>query len=141
VREIPGDTGKRPLQTHRPGLRCTPNRDRPRVTTPRRWTLDAAFVYLIFVPRQHSTEQADADGKETTIRLLVIHDSAEAAEAVVAPFATAVSRVRPLRPQTQAELVDMLGAQAVDLVIAAPSPAFRCRPSVRPSTPAARTSR
>lgn len=69
-------------------------------------------------------------GKETTIRLLVIHDSAEAAEAVVNAIRNGGIAVRPLRPQTQAELAEMLGAQAVDLVIAAPSPAFPL-PSVR----------
>lgn len=69
-------------------------------------------------------------GKETTIRLLVIHDSAEAAEAVVNAIRNGGIAVRPLRPQTQAELAEMLGAQAVDLVIAAPSPAFPL-PAVR----------
>ncbi len=61
------------------------------------------------------------NGKETTLRLLIVDDSAENAEAIVSALRNSGIATRPFRPQAPAELVDILAGQSIDLVLAAPS--------------------
>ena len=61
------------------------------------------------------------NGKETTLRLLIIDDSAENAEAIASALRNSGIAIRPFRPQTPAELVQVLSGQAIDLVLSAPS--------------------
>lgn len=58
-------------------------------------------------------------GKESTLRLLIVDDSVEDAETVVSALRNGGLAVRPLRPRDGDELDTMLGAQAIDLVLAA----------------------
>jgi len=60
-------------------------------------------------------------GKETTIRLIIVDDSAEDAEASVSAFRNGGIAIRPSRPLDPDELGGMLAAQPVDLVLAAKS--------------------
>lgn len=55
------------------------------------------------------------------LRLMIVDDSVEAAEAIVSTLRNAGIAVRPLRPDSTEGLADMLGgeAQSVDLVLAA----------------------
>ncbi len=55
------------------------------------------------------------------LRLMIVDDSVEAAEAIVSTLRNAGIAVRPLRPDSAEHLAEMLGgeAQAVDLVLAA----------------------
>ena len=61
------------------------------------------------------------NGKETTLRLLIVDDSAENAEAIVSALRNSGIAIRPFRPQAPEELVDILSGQAIDLVLSAPS--------------------
>jgi len=61
------------------------------------------------------------NGKETTLRLLIVDDSAENAEAIVSALRNSGIAIRPFRPQAPEELVDILASQAIDLVLSAPS--------------------
>ncbi|MEO6263398.1 MAG: EAL domain-containing protein [Luteimonas sp.] len=58
-------------------------------------------------------------GKETALRLMIVDDSVEDAEAIVSAMRNAGIAVRPLRPASAKELATMLAAQAIDLVLAA----------------------
>ncbi|KRG70913.1 EAL domain-containing response regulator [Pseudoxanthomonas dokdonensis] len=58
-------------------------------------------------------------GKETTLRLTLIDDSGEEAEAIVSALRNGGIAVRPLRPLDLAELTRMLASQPMDLVLAA----------------------
>lgn len=60
-------------------------------------------------------------GKDTTIRLMIVDDSAEDAEAVVSAFRNGGIAIRPHRPLNAAELTATLGSQPIDLVLAAKS--------------------
>ncbi len=60
-------------------------------------------------------------GKDTTIRLMIVDDSAEDAEAVVSAFRNGGIAIRPHRPLNVAELTATLGSQPIDLVLAAKS--------------------
>lgn len=60
-------------------------------------------------------------GKDTTIRLMIVDDSAEDAEAVVTAFRNGGIAIRPHRPVNAEELAGMLAAQPIDLVLAAKS--------------------
>ena len=64
------------------------------------------------------------NGKETTLRLLIIDDSAENAEAIVSALRNSGIAIRPFRPQAPAELVHVLAGQTIDLVLSAPSQAI-----------------
>ena len=59
--------------------------------------------------------------KDSAIRLLIVDDRVEDAEAIVSTLRNGGIAVRPLRPQNSAELTQMLGNQAVDLVVAGES--------------------
>ncbi len=61
------------------------------------------------------------NGKETTIRLMIVDDSAEDAEAIVSAFRNGGIAIRPLRPIDADELGNMLASQPVDMVLAAKS--------------------
>lgn len=61
------------------------------------------------------------NGTDITIRLLIVDDSSENAEAIVSTLRNSGIAVRPARPQDQAELSQVLGSQPIDLVLAAPS--------------------
>ncbi len=61
------------------------------------------------------------NGKESTLRLLIVDDSAENAEAIVSTLRNSGIAVRPYRPQAPAELADIVSSQAIDLVLCAPS--------------------
>ena len=58
-------------------------------------------------------------GKDTTIRLMIVDDSGEDAEAVVSAFRNGGIAIRPHRPLNAAELASMLATQSIDLVLAA----------------------
>ncbi len=60
-------------------------------------------------------------GKDTTIRLMIVDDSGEDAEAVVSAFRNGGIAIRPLRPLNADELGGMLASQPIDLVLAAKS--------------------
>ena len=60
-------------------------------------------------------------GKDTTIRLMIVDDSGEDAEAVVSAFRNGGIAVRPHRPLNPEELAGMLATQSIDLVLAARS--------------------
>ena len=59
-----------------------------------------------------------ATGKETALRLMLIADLVNEAEAMVSRLRNAGNAVRPLRPETLDELVAMLAQQPVDMVLA-----------------------
>ena len=59
-----------------------------------------------------------ANGSDTALRLMIVDDSVEDAEAIVSAMRNAGIAVRPLRPASADELGAMLGAQAIDLVLA-----------------------
>ncbi len=61
------------------------------------------------------------NGKETTIRLMIVDDSAEDAEAIVSACRNGGIAIRPLRPIDADELGNMLASQPVDMVLAAKS--------------------
>ncbi|TWI03572.1 PAS domain S-box-containing protein/diguanylate cyclase (GGDEF)-like protein [Luteimonas cucumeris] len=58
-------------------------------------------------------------GRETTVRLLVVDDSVEDAEAIVSGLRNGGLAVRPSRPENAAQLAAMVGSQPLDLVLAA----------------------
>ncbi|RRN54791.1 EAL domain-containing protein [Pseudoxanthomonas sp. SGNA-20] len=62
--------------------------------------------------------------KDSTIRLLIVDDRVEDAEAVVTALRNGGIAVRPLRPQDPAELAQMVAGQPVDLVLASNSTAM-----------------
>ena len=57
-------------------------------------------------------------GKDTTLRLTLVDDSAEDAEAIVSALRNGGIAVRPLRPVDAGELGQMVSAQPMDLLIA-----------------------
>ena len=59
------------------------------------------------------------NGPDTALRLMIVDDSVEDAEAIVSAMRNAGIAVRPLRPASADELGTMLGAQVIDLVLAA----------------------
>src|SRR5690606_19658518 len=61
------------------------------------------------------------NSKDITLRLLIVDDSAENAEAIVSTLRNSGIAVRPFRPQNPEELSQALGSQPIDLVLAAPS--------------------
>ncbi|MEP6907997.1 MAG: EAL domain-containing protein [Pseudoxanthomonas sp.] len=60
-------------------------------------------------------------GKDTTIRLMIVDDSGEDAEAVVSAFLNGGIAIRPHRPLNAAELASTLASQPLDMVLAAKS--------------------
>ncbi|HZF97833.1 MAG TPA: EAL domain-containing protein, partial [Pseudoxanthomonas sp.] len=60
-------------------------------------------------------------GKESTIRLMIVDDSAEDAEAIVSMFRNGGIAIRPHRPVDAGELAGMLASQQIDLVLASKS--------------------
>ena len=60
-------------------------------------------------------------GKDTTIRLMLVDDSGEDAEAVVSAFRNGGIAIRPYRPLNAAELASTLATQAIDMVLASKS--------------------
>ena len=58
------------------------------------------------------------NGSDTALRLMIVDDSVEDAEAIVSAMRNAGIAVRPLRPASADELQSMLGAQPIDLVLA-----------------------
>ncbi|WMJ68855.1 EAL domain-containing protein [Stenotrophomonas sp. 24(2023)] len=61
------------------------------------------------------------NANDITIRLLIVEDSGEHAEAIVSALRNSGIAVRPWRPQNADELVQVLGSQAIDLVLVSPS--------------------
>ncbi|MEO5961849.1 MAG: EAL domain-containing protein [Thermomonas sp.] len=59
-----------------------------------------------------------AIGKDTALRLMLVDDQVNEAEAIVSGLRNAGIAVRPLRPESLDELAQMLGQQTVDLVLA-----------------------
>ncbi len=59
--------------------------------------------------------------KDMTLRLLIVDDSAESAEAIVSTLRNSGIAVRPFRPQSAAELAQAVANQPIDLVLAATS--------------------
>ena len=62
-----------------------------------------------------------AIGQDQALRLVIVDDSVEAAEAIVSTLRNAGIAVRPQRTANCDELIELIGAQAVDLVLAAQS--------------------
>ncbi|MFO7339428.1 MAG: PAS domain S-box protein, partial [Lysobacteraceae bacterium] len=62
--------------------------------------------------------------KDSTIRLLIVEERVEDAEAIVSALRNGGMAVRPLRPQSLEELALMLAGQPVDLVLARDSAAM-----------------
>lgn len=60
-------------------------------------------------------------GKDSTLRLMIVDDSGEDAEAIVSTLRNGGIAVRPLRPLDADELAQMVAAQPMDLVLAARS--------------------
>ena len=60
-------------------------------------------------------------GKDSTLRLMIVDDSGEDAEAVVSTLRNGGIAVRPLRPLDADELAQMVASQPMDLVLAARS--------------------
>ncbi len=58
-------------------------------------------------------------GKDTTLRLTIVEDSSEDAEAIVSALRNGGIAVRPLRPLGADELAQMVASQPMDLVLAA----------------------
>ncbi len=56
--------------------------------------------------------------KDTALRLMLVDDQVNEAEAIVSSLRNAGIAVRPLRPESLDELAQMLGQQTVDLVLA-----------------------
>jgi len=59
--------------------------------------------------------------KDITIRLMIVDDRVEDAEAIVSALRNGGIAVRPLRPQSLAELSEMVAAQPVDLILVSQS--------------------
>jgi len=59
-----------------------------------------------------------ATGKDIALRLMLVADLVNEAEALVSRLRNAGTAVRPLRPESLDELVDMLARQPVDMVLA-----------------------
>ncbi|MEG3194164.1 response regulator, partial [Lysobacter sp. D1-1-M9] len=53
------------------------------------------------------------------LRLLIVDDSVEAAEAIVSGLRNSGIAVRPSRPESESDMQALLGAQSHDLVVAA----------------------
>ena len=62
--------------------------------------------------------------KDTAIRLIIVDDRVEDAEAIVSALRNGGIAVRPLRPQDADALAQMVASQPVDLVLAADSSAM-----------------
>src|SRR5690606_19113949 len=60
-----------------------------------------------------STERPMSKSQDTALRLMIVDDSPEAAEAIVSTLRNAGIAVRPLRPASADELAGMLAAQPV----------------------------
>ena len=60
--------------------------------------------------------------QDNALRLVIVDDSVEDAEAIVSGLRNAGIAVRPLRPATLEELDAALGGQPIDLVLAAQRP-------------------
>lgn len=60
-------------------------------------------------------------GKDTLLRLMIVDDSGENAEAIVSALRNGGITVRPLRPLDEDELVAMVASQPIDLVLASRS--------------------
>lgn len=58
-------------------------------------------------------------GKESALRLLIIDDSVEAAEAIVSGLRNSGIAVRPARPENEPELVELLNDKTFEMVLAA----------------------
>ena len=58
-------------------------------------------------------------GSDTALRLMIVDDSVEDAEAIVSMLRNAGIAVRPHRPATSDEMTTIVGGQAIDLVLAA----------------------
>ncbi len=58
-------------------------------------------------------------GKDTALRLLIVDDSVEAAEAIVSGLRNAGIAVRPSRPENEDELQSLIESQPQDMVLAA----------------------
>ena len=58
-------------------------------------------------------------GKDTALRLLIVDDSVEAAEAIVSGLRNAGIAVRPSRPENEDEFRSLIESQPQDLVLAA----------------------
>ncbi len=56
---------------------------------------------------------------DIALRLMIVDDSVEDAEAIVSGLRNSGIAVRPLRPETVDELAEMIGTQQIDLVLAA----------------------
>lgn len=80
----------------------------------------ACIVYHMRTPGEFSMQNPN----DITLRLVIVDDSGENAEAIVSTLRNSGIAVRPSRPQDAVELGQVLGAQLVDLVLAAPSQAI-----------------
>src|SRR3546814_7804029 len=68
---------------------------------------------------QHGINARMSKNPDQALRLMIVDDSGEDAEAIVSALRNSGIAVRPLRPASGEELAAMLGAQPIDLVLAA----------------------
>jgi diguanylate cyclase (GGDEF)-like protein/PAS domain S-box-containing protein len=61
------------------------------------------------------------NGKDITIRLMIVDDSVENAEAIVSMLRNSGIAVRPTRPQNSEELVQAVSSQQIDLALVSPA--------------------
>lgn len=61
------------------------------------------------------------NANDITVRLLIVDDSGENAETIVSMLRNSGIAVRPARPQNAEELAQIIGSQAIDLILAAPA--------------------
>ena len=72
--------------------------------------------------------------KDSAMRLLIVEDQVEDAEAIVSAVRNGGIAVRPLRPQNVAELEQMVTSQPADLVLAGTSTTMpRTPPAASPT--------
>src|SRR3546814_14259880 len=86
---------------------------------PRSTRTDTLFPYTTLFRSQHGINARMSKNPDQALRLMIVDDSGEDAEAIVSALRNSGIAVRPLRPASGEELAAMPGAQPIDLVLAA----------------------
>src|SRR3546814_4523239 len=86
---------------------------------PRSTRTDTLFPYTTLFRSQHGINARMSKNPDQALRLMIVDDSGEDAEAIVSALRNSGIAVRPLRPASGEELAAMPGAQPLDLVLAA----------------------
>src|SRR5690606_32037624 len=109
----PGTRGRRRCVQTRAVTPVATNRDLHPVAMPPPWTPRAGAWH-----NAPSTENPMSKSQDTALRLMIVDDSPESAEAIVSTLRNAGIAVRPLRPSSAEEFASVVGAQPLDLVVA-----------------------